>query len=161
MLAPFWRFAEAPSGPCPHDWEPLVYSLKKTCVLLLPVSELPESEPQSLSPIALAAVIAIPICVLSFMLVLLFYICHNRSNIHHRVPSEEDPTKNHPFLADGTTLKDLIYDMTTSGSGSGILQIILLLACCCFSYLFSKSLDVAFVMSLTPQRFSSNNQIPW
>uniref|UniRef100_A0A671NHY2 TGF-beta receptor type-1 n=1 Tax=Sinocyclocheilus anshuiensis TaxID=1608454 RepID=A0A671NHY2_9TELE len=82
--------------------------------------ELPDTEPQSLSPIALAAVIAIPICVLSFMLVLLFYMCHNRSIIHHRVPSEEDPTMDHPFLADGTTLKDLIYDMTTSGSGSGL-----------------------------------------
>ncbi|KAL0200595.1 hypothetical protein M9458_003782, partial [Cirrhinus mrigala] len=79
---------------------------------------LPDTEPQSLSPVALAAVIAIPICVLSFVLVLLFYMCHNRSIIHHRVPSEEDPTMDHPFLADGTTLKDLIYDMTTSGSGS-------------------------------------------
>ncbi|KAL1280282.1 hypothetical protein QQF64_014882, partial [Cirrhinus molitorella] len=82
--------------------------------------ELPDTEPQSLSPIALAAVIAIPICVLSFVLVLLFYMCHNRSIIHHRVPSEEDHTMDHPFLADGTTLKDLIYDMTTSGSGSGL-----------------------------------------
>ncbi|XP_056091468.1 TGF-beta receptor type-1a [Rhinichthys klamathensis goyatoka] len=82
--------------------------------------ELPDTEPQSLSPVALAAVIAVPICVLSFMLVLLFYMCHNRSINHHRVPSEEDPTMNHPFLANGTTLKDLIYDMTTSGSGSGL-----------------------------------------
>ncbi|XP_056331374.1 TGF-beta receptor type-1a [Danio aesculapii] len=84
------------------------------------IQELPEAEPQSMSPIALAAMIAVPICVLSFVLVLLFYMCHNRSIIHHRVPSEEDPTMDHPFLADGTTLKDLIYDMTTSGSGSGL-----------------------------------------
>ncbi|KAK7159105.1 hypothetical protein R3I94_005444 [Phoxinus phoxinus] len=84
------------------------------------IPELPDTEPQSLSPVTLAAVIAVPICVLSFMLVLLFYMCHNRSIIHHRVPSEEDPTMNHPFLANGTTLKDLIYDMTTSGSGSGL-----------------------------------------
>lgn len=76
-------------------------------------------EPRSLSPVTLAAMIAVPICVLIFALVLLFYMCHNRSIIHHRVPSEEDPRMDHPFLADGTTLKDLIYDMTTSGSGSG------------------------------------------
>uniref|UniRef100_A0A672SLK6 TGF-beta receptor type-1 n=1 Tax=Sinocyclocheilus grahami TaxID=75366 RepID=A0A672SLK6_SINGR len=82
--------------------------------------ELPDTEPQSLSPVALAAVIAVPICVLSFVLVLIFYMCHNRSIIHQRVPSEEDPTMDHPFLADGTKLKDLIYDMTTSGSGSGL-----------------------------------------
>uniref|UniRef100_A0A8C1SSQ9 TGF-beta receptor type-1 n=2 Tax=Cyprinus carpio TaxID=7962 RepID=A0A8C1SSQ9_CYPCA len=84
------------------------------------IPELPDTEPQSLSPVALAAVIASPICILSFVLVLIFYMCHNRSIIHHRVPSEEDPTMDHPFLADGTTLKDLIYDMTTSGSGSGL-----------------------------------------
>lgn len=107
------------------------FAVYKACVLLLPVSELPDAEIDTLSPIALAAVIAIPICVLSFMLVLLFYMCHNRFTIHHRVPSEEDPTKDHPFLADGTTLKDLIYDMTTSGSGSGILQTILLITSCC------------------------------
>ncbi|XP_055058231.1 TGF-beta receptor type-1a [Misgurnus anguillicaudatus] len=77
-------------------------------------------EQRSLSPVTLAAMIAVPICVLIFALVLLFYMCHNRSIIHHRVPSEEDPRMDHPFLADGTTLKDLIYDMTTSGSGSGL-----------------------------------------
>uniref|UniRef100_A0A671MNG5 TGF-beta receptor type-1 n=1 Tax=Sinocyclocheilus anshuiensis TaxID=1608454 RepID=A0A671MNG5_9TELE len=82
--------------------------------------ELPDTELQTLSPVALAAVIAVPICVLSFVLVLIFYMCHNRSIIHQRVPSEEDPTMDHPFLADGTKLKDLIYDMTTSGSGSGL-----------------------------------------
>ncbi|XP_051552762.1 TGF-beta receptor type-1-like isoform X2 [Myxocyprinus asiaticus] len=84
------------------------------------IPELPDAKPQSLSPVALAAMIAVPICILSFVLVLLLYICHKGSIIHHRVPSEEDPTVDHPFLADGTTLKDLIYDMTTSGSGSGL-----------------------------------------
>ncbi|XP_048856753.1 TGF-beta receptor type-1-like isoform X2 [Brienomyrus brachyistius] len=73
-----------------------------------------------LGPVGLAAVIAGPVCVLCFVLVLVFYICHSRSVIHQRVPNEEDPSMDHPFLADGTTLKDLIYDMTTSGSGSGL-----------------------------------------
>ncbi|XP_063075180.1 TGF-beta receptor type-1a [Engraulis encrasicolus] len=84
--------------------------------------DIPEATPHrpALGPVALAAVIAGPVCVLCFVLVLVFYICHSRSVIHHRVPSEEDPTMEHPFLADGTTLKDLIYDMTTSGSGSGL-----------------------------------------
>jgi hypothetical protein len=53
------------------------------------------------------------------VLLLVFYVCHSRSVVHRRVPNEEDPTMDHPFLADGHTLKDLIYDMTTSGSGSG------------------------------------------
>lgn len=50
---------------------------------------------------------------------LILYLCHNRTVIHHRVPSEEDPSLDRPFISEGTTLKDLIYDMTTSGSGSG------------------------------------------
>ncbi|CAB1317453.1 unnamed protein product [Coregonus sp. 'balchen'] len=45
---------------------------------------------------------------------------YSRSVVHRRVPNEEDPAMDHPFLADGHTLKDLIYDMTTSGSGSGL-----------------------------------------
>ncbi|KAG9355985.1 hypothetical protein JZ751_000829 [Albula glossodonta] len=80
----------------------------------------PTTRPTPMGPVALAAVIAGPVCVLCFILVLVFYICHSRPVIHHRVPNEEDPSLDHPFLADGTTLKDLIYDMTTSGSGSGL-----------------------------------------
>ncbi|KAA0719169.1 TGF-beta receptor type-1 [Triplophysa tibetana] len=78
------------------------------------------TEPRSLSPVALTVLIAVPISVLIVTLVLLLYMCRNHSIIHHRVPSEEDPTMDHPFLVDGTTIKDLIYDMTTSGSGSGL-----------------------------------------
>lgn len=74
--------------------------------------------------------IAGPVCVLCLLLVVAFYICHNHRGLgaggagphhhhHHRVPNEEDPHMDHPFITVGTTLKDLIYDMTTSGSGSG------------------------------------------
>ncbi|XP_066579463.1 TGF-beta receptor type-1b isoform X2 [Amia ocellicauda] len=79
-----------------------------------------ESQPLPLGPVALAAAIAGPVCILCFVLVLVFYICHSRSVIHHRVPNEEDPSLDRPFITEGTTLKDLIYDMTTSGSGSGL-----------------------------------------
>lgn len=83
-----------------------------------------------LGPVALAAVIAGPVCVLCLLLVLAFYVCHSHRGLgaggagahhhhHHRVPNEEDPSMDHPFITVGTTLKDLIYDMTTSGSGSG------------------------------------------
>ncbi|XP_061821738.1 TGF-beta receptor type-1b [Nerophis lumbriciformis] len=84
-----------------------------------------------LGPVALAAVIAGPVCVLCLLLVLAFYVCHSHRVLgaggagahhhhHHRVPNEEDPSMDHPFITVGTTLKDLIYDMTTSGSGSGL-----------------------------------------
>ncbi|XP_062376620.1 TGF-beta receptor type-1b isoform X2 [Sardina pilchardus] len=80
----------------------------------------PTVKPPSLGPVGLAAVIAVPVCVLCFLLVTIFYFCHSRSAIHHRVPNEEDPSMDHPYITVGTTLKDLIYDMTTSGSGSGL-----------------------------------------
>lgn len=93
----------------------------------------PEDPPAThppLGPVALAAVIACPVCVFCLLLVLAFYICHNQRGLgaggagalHHRVPNEEDPSMDHPFINVGTTLKDLIYDMTTSGSGSGTIQ---------------------------------------
>lgn len=97
------------------------------------------SQPTSppLGPVALAAVIAAPVCVLCLLLVLAFYICHNHRGLgaggagahhhHHRVPNEEDPTMDHPFITVGTTLKDLIYDMTTSGSGSGKVSLIIII----------------------------------
>lgn len=83
-------------------------------------------KPTPIDPVALAAMIACPVCVVCLLLVLAFYICHNQRGLgargagaHHRVPNEEDPTIDLPFIGMGTTLKDLIYDMTTSGSGSG------------------------------------------
>uniref|UniRef100_A0A803VNZ2 TGF-beta receptor type-1 n=1 Tax=Ficedula albicollis TaxID=59894 RepID=A0A803VNZ2_FICAL len=72
----------------------------------------------NLGPVELAAVIAGPVCFVCISLMLILYLCHNRTVIHHRVPSEEDPSLDRPFISEGTTLKDLIYDMTTSGSGS-------------------------------------------
>ncbi|KAM8967003.1 TGF-beta receptor type-1 [Pelodytes ibericus] len=74
----------------------------------------------SLSPVELAAVIAGPVCFVCILLMLILYVCHNRTVIHHRVPNEEDPSLDRPFISEGATLKDLIYDMTTSGSGSGL-----------------------------------------
>ncbi|XP_030629045.1 TGF-beta receptor type-1a [Chanos chanos] len=87
-----------------------------------PSTDPPEpSQPSpALGPVALATVITVPVCLLCFLLVLTIYLCHNCSIRHHRVPNDEDPSMDHPFLAEGTTLKDLIYDMTTSGSGSGL-----------------------------------------
>lgn len=103
-----------------------ITGLKCLCVFCLCPADPPVTHPP-LGPVALAAVIACPVCVFCLLLVLAFYICHNQRGLgaggagalHHRVPSEEDPSLDHPFINVGATLKDLIYDMTTSGSGSG------------------------------------------
>lgn len=78
----------------------------------------------------LAAVIAGPVCFVCISLMLILYLCHNRTVIHHRVPSEEDPSLDRPFISEGTTLKDLIYDMTTSGSGSGNVTLLVVITLC-------------------------------
>ncbi|CAN2389987.1 epicardium morphogenesis, partial [Pristimantis euphronides] len=81
------------------------------------------TSPKSLTTftaVELAAIIAGPVCFICILLMFILYICHNRTIIHHRVPNEEDPSLDRPFISEGTTLKDLIYDMTTSGSGSGL-----------------------------------------
>lgn len=99
-----------------------------TSPTVFPAGPTPVTPP--LGPVAIAAVIAGPVCVLCLLLVVAFYVCHNHRGLgaggagahhhhHHRVPNEEDPSMDHPFITVGTTLKDLIYDMTTSGSGSG------------------------------------------
>ncbi|XP_036711460.1 TGF-beta receptor type-1 isoform X3 [Balaenoptera musculus] len=84
------------------------------------VGPFPGKPSSGLGPVELAAVIAGPVCFVCISLMLMVYICHNRTVIHHRVPNEEDPSLDRPFISEGTTLKDLIYDMTTSGSGSGL-----------------------------------------
>ncbi|NP_001084084.1 transforming growth factor beta receptor I S homeolog precursor [Xenopus laevis] len=80
----------------------------------------PTRTTQGLGPVELAAIIAGPVCLVCILLMLTLYICHNRTVLHHRVPNEEDPSLDRPFISEGTTLKNLIYDMTTSGSGSGL-----------------------------------------
>lgn len=93
-----------------------------------PSGPTPGRPASSLGPVELAAVIAGPVCFVCISLMLILYLCHNRTIIHHRVPSEEDPSLDRPFISEGTTLKDLIYDMTTSGSGSG--NVILVVIIC-------------------------------
>ncbi|XP_039609437.1 TGF-beta receptor type-1b [Polypterus senegalus] len=113
---------------CAQSMKAGVKTLSKCCsedfcntpaLLELPVST-PDPSANNLGPVALAAVIAVPVCVVCILLMMVMYICHSRSVLHHRVPNEEDPTLNRPFISESTTLKDLIYDMTTSGSGSGL-----------------------------------------
>ncbi|XP_043921044.1 TGF-beta receptor type-1 [Protopterus annectens] len=80
----------------------------------------PGTNATHLGPVELAAVIAVPVCIICIFMMLILYIYHNRTVNHHRVPNEEDPNIDRPFIDEGTTLKELIYDMTTSGSGSGL-----------------------------------------
>uniref|UniRef100_A0A8C6SZD3 receptor protein serine/threonine kinase n=1 Tax=Neogobius melanostomus TaxID=47308 RepID=A0A8C6SZD3_9GOBI len=72
--------------------------------------------------VELVAVIAGPVfllCVLLMVGVFLFQY-HQRAYNHRQRLEVEDPSCEHLYLAKDKTLQDLIYDMSTSGSGSGL-----------------------------------------
>uniref|UniRef100_A0A8C1Y721 Activin receptor type-1C n=1 Tax=Cyprinus carpio TaxID=7962 RepID=A0A8C1Y721_CYPCA len=81
-----------------------------------------QGKDDSWGPVELVAVIAGPVflfCLLLIMGVLVFQ--HHQRNYNHRQRLEvEDPSCDHLYLAKDKTLQDLIFDLSTSGSGSGL-----------------------------------------
>ncbi|XP_075567744.1 activin receptor type-1C isoform X1 [Pelecanus crispus] len=76
----------------------------------------------SVGPVVLAVMVAVPVCVLSLAAVLAACTCQGRRCARGRTkqPNVEEPLSECNLVNSGKTLKDLIYDMTTSGSGSGL-----------------------------------------
>ncbi|XP_062821555.1 activin receptor type-1C isoform X2 [Anolis carolinensis] len=73
-----------------------------------------------LGPVELTVIITVPVCVLCVVLMLAVYTCqgHNCKLRKKRRPNIEEPLSECNLVNPGKTLKDLIFDMTTSGSGS-------------------------------------------
>ncbi|KAM6397483.1 activin receptor type-1C isoform 2-T3 [Pluvialis apricaria] len=73
-------------------------------------------------PVVLAVTVAVPVCVLSLAVVLVACTRQRRRCARGRAkqPNVEEPLSECNLVNSGKTLKDLIYDMTTSGSGSGL-----------------------------------------
>ncbi|NP_001134040.1 Activin receptor type-1B precursor [Salmo salar] len=88
----------------------------------LKVPSLPVSSGGPWGPVELVAVIAGPVFLLCMLLLVgLFLFQHHQRAYSHRQRLEvEDPSCEHLYLAKDKTLQDLIYDMSTSGSGSGL-----------------------------------------
>ncbi|XP_067995295.1 activin receptor type-1C isoform X2 [Melanerpes formicivorus] len=76
----------------------------------------------SLGPVVLVVLVAVPVCVVSLLAVLAVCVCHGWRCARGRAkqPNVEEPLSECNLVSSGKTLKDLIYDMTTSGSGSGL-----------------------------------------
>uniref|UniRef100_A0A672NB83 receptor protein serine/threonine kinase n=1 Tax=Sinocyclocheilus grahami TaxID=75366 RepID=A0A672NB83_SINGR len=77
---------------------------------------------QDWGPVELTAVVAGPIFVLCVLVLLGLFLFQRRQRAYgHRQRLEvEDPSTEHMFLAKDKTLQNLIYDLSTSGSGSGL-----------------------------------------
>lgn len=75
----------------------------------------------SWGPVELVAVIAGPVFFLGLLLIMgIFLFQHHQRNYNHRQRLDiEDPSCDHLYLAKDKTLQDLIFDLSTSGSGSG------------------------------------------
>ena len=80
-----------------------------------------ESALSSWGPVELVAVIAGPIILVCLLLIVgvLVFQHHQRTYNHRQRLDVEDPSCDHLYLAKDKTLQDLIFDLSTSGSGSG------------------------------------------
>ncbi|XP_039191322.1 activin receptor type-1C isoform X4 [Crotalus tigris] len=80
------------------------------------------SNKSKLGPVELTVVTIIPVCVLSIVFLLAAYTCQGHLCRHRkkRRPNIEEPLSECNLVNPGKSLKDLIFDMTTSGSGSGL-----------------------------------------
>uniref|UniRef100_A0A8C7VJA5 receptor protein serine/threonine kinase n=1 Tax=Oncorhynchus mykiss TaxID=8022 RepID=A0A8C7VJA5_ONCMY len=73
-------------------------------------------------PVELVAVVAGPVCLLCVLLIMGVFLFqyHQQAYSHRQRLEVEDPSCDHLYMAKDKTLQDLIYDMSTSGSGSGL-----------------------------------------
>lgn len=71
--------------------------------------------------------VTIPMCVLVIAIMLTVYTCQRRYCAYKRTRRQciEEPLTECNLDPDGKCLKDLIYDMSTSGSGSGTFNLLL------------------------------------
>lgn len=80
----------------------------------------PDERP--MNSLELAVVVLVPTVLL--VVALIAFLCHRRSlhrHRHHPVPEfDAEPYREDSFIPDGASIKDLLYEMTTSGSGSGL-----------------------------------------
>ncbi|XP_042319284.1 activin receptor type-1C isoform X6 [Sceloporus undulatus] len=80
------------------------------------------SSKTKLGPVELTVIITVPVCVLCIALMVTVYTCqgHNCKLKKKKRPNIEEPLSEYNLVNPGKTLRDLIFDMTTSGSGSGL-----------------------------------------
>uniref|UniRef100_A0A2K5C6V6 Activin receptor type-1C n=2 Tax=Aotus nancymaae TaxID=37293 RepID=A0A2K5C6V6_AOTNA len=80
------------------------------------------SNAPKLGPMELAVIITVPVCLLSIAVMLTIWACQGRQCSYRKKkrPNVEEPFSECNLVNAGKTLKDLIYDVTASGSGSGL-----------------------------------------
>ncbi|XP_053868517.1 activin receptor type-1B [Malaclemys terrapin pileata] len=90
--------------------------------LKVPSGHVKENEPQSSwGPVELVAVIAGPVFLLLVIMIVVVFVFHHHQRVYHNRQrlDMEDPSCE-MCLSKDKTLQDLVYDLSTSGSGSGL-----------------------------------------
>ncbi|XP_065275802.1 activin receptor type-1B isoform X6 [Emys orbicularis] len=90
--------------------------------LKVPSGHVKENEPQSSwGPVELVAVIAGPVFLLFVIMIVVVFVFHHHQRVYHNRQrlDMEDPSCE-MCLSKDKTLQDLVYDLSTSGSGSGL-----------------------------------------
>ncbi|KAI8478012.1 Activin receptor type-1C [Branchiostoma belcheri] len=75
-----------------------------------------------LGTVELAAIIAGPICFACIVFMIVLFLCQKRGNRMPLSDPEESMDSDNPLMPPGHSLKELLDDMTTSGSGSGMMR---------------------------------------
>lgn len=92
------------------------------CLFLLPPQgHLKDNEPpSSWGPVELVAVIAGPVFLVFVVVIIVVFVFHHHQRVYHNRQrlDMEDPSCE-MCLSKDKTLQDLVYDLSTSGSGSG------------------------------------------
>ncbi|XP_057243855.1 activin receptor type-1C-like, partial [Malurus melanocephalus] len=88
--------------------------------LLSAVSDAPGRTGQRSVAVAVAVAVAVPVSALLLLAVLATCTARGWHRARAKPPNVEEPLSEATLASSGKTLKDLIYDMTTSGSGSGL-----------------------------------------
>ncbi|KAM9368145.1 activin receptor type-1B isoform 6-T6 [Phaethornis superciliosus] len=90
--------------------------------LMVPSGHLKENEPpSSWGPVELVAVIAGPVFLVFVVMIIVVFVFHHHQRVYHNRQrlDMEDPSCE-MCLSKDKTLQDLVYDLSTSGSGSGL-----------------------------------------
>ncbi|XP_048861814.1 TGF-beta receptor type-1 isoform X4 [Brienomyrus brachyistius] len=102
------------------------YPTVGTALIFLSLAQLSTAERIQTEPgwgrLELAAVVLVPICLLCAGALLVICAAHGRHCTHRRIRKHdvEEPLDDQSLMAPHKSLKDLIFDMSTSGSGSGL-----------------------------------------
>ncbi|XP_059688877.1 activin receptor type-1B isoform X1 [Gavia stellata] len=90
--------------------------------LMVPSGHLKDNEPpSSWGPVELVAVIAGPVFLVFVVTIIVVFVFHHHQRVYHNRQrlDMEDPSCE-MCLSKDKTLQDLVYDLSTSGSGSGL-----------------------------------------